>query len=516
MRLKNTRKMALMLAGLLCMGMLSGCSTKVGEHSSTYFKQMSYVFTTAAKNASGADVASSLNPNALLAPGNFTVDEDGSYSFDGVENAQYYYIYVYSNSTTKDAAAQSEKIVEDGSGTYTGSLSDFANLTYQDWTVRVVAYPDANGELKASPASSVTYTKSGAVDYGEPQLYYMWSLASKTLTIKVDDMEYGNTAYPTNIHLTLTNDADAGDVIELDIDDISSFSATASTTAAKEDATYSIKADFTWDADFVSNPEYSVSGAEAQTSSTENKIAGDFYYSSAIFKAFDFPHVQENFDPVQGGQAGMWFNNGSESSTRMPWETEAEDDDTDTNAYFEATPKAAENGAEYSYDIIVSSPSGSITATPKLSPGGATTKHIFGTLDIYADGTFKMNIEYQYLRTDSMNAAVYYVPGVECDGIYSVNADGTLNLSYDHENAKETDYDIVQEVTGKAAEWLAEHPDEALSESPMMGGPMPGGPGAGGPDAAGGDENGAPTEEGAPAEGGAPAEEGAAAEGHAA
>ena len=127
-----------------------------------------------------------------------------------------------------------------------------------------------------------------------------------------------------------------------------------------------------------------------------------------------------------------------------------------------------------------------------------------------------MNIEYQYLRTDSMNAAVYYVPGVECDGIYSVNADGTLNLSYDHENAKETDYDIVQEVTGKAAEWLAEHPDEVLSESPMMGGPMPGGPGAGGPDAAGGDENGAPTEEGAPAEGGAPAEEGAAAEGHAA
>ena len=204
----------------------------------------------------------------------------------------------------------------------------------------------------------------------------------------------------------------------------------------------------------------------------------------------------------------MWFNNGSESSTRMPWETEAEDDDTDTNAYFEATPKAAENGAEYSYDIIVSSPSGSITATPKLSPGGATTKHIFGTLDIYADGTFKMNIEYQYLRTDSMNAAVYYVPGVECDGIYSVNADGTLNLSYDHENAKETDYDIVQEVTGKAAEWLA--------ESPIMGGPMPGGPGAGGPDAAGGDENGAPTEEGAPAEGGAPAEEGAAAEGPAA
>ena len=117
-------------------------------------------------------------------------------------------------------------------------------------------------------------------------------------------------------------------------------------------------------------------------------------------------------------------------------------------------------------------------------------------MDIFADGTFKMNIEYQYLRTDSMNAAVYYVPGVECSGIYSVNADGTLNLSYDHENAKETDYDIVQEVTGKAAEWLVEHPDEVLSESPMMGGPMPGGP-----DAVGDAENGAPAEGDTPAEG---------------
>ena len=167
------------------------------------------------------------------------------------------------------------------------------------------------------------------------------------------------------------------------------------------------------------------------------------------------------------------------------------------------------------HDIIVSSPSGSITATPKLSPGGATTKHIFGTLDIYADGTFKMNIEYQYLRTDSMNAAVYYVPGVECDGIYSVNADGTLNLSYDHENAKETDYDIVQEVTGAPQSGWPSTRTKCCRSPLMMGGPMPGGPGAGGPDAAGGDENGAPTEEGAPLRA-AHREEGAAAEGPAA
>ena len=37
-----------------------------------------------------------VDANALAAPANFTVDENGNYSFDGVENAQYYYVYVYS------------------------------------------------------------------------------------------------------------------------------------------------------------------------------------------------------------------------------------------------------------------------------------------------------------------------------------------------------------------------------------------------------------------------------------
>ena len=463
--IKKFKKLGLLMACAICLSLCTACSTNVGEHSSTYIEQMKYVFETAKNNSIDTVEGSSseLDPDALLAVENLTVDEDGNYSFDATENAEYYYVYIYENNTTKDATAQSEKITEDGSGTYTGSISDIAQLTYGDWKVAVVAYPTSDSGKKASPEAKVTYTRSGEVDYGDPQVYYMWTLSSNTLSIKVDDMDYAMTAYPTNIHLTLTNDADSSDVIELDINDVSESSATATTTDAKEDATYTVKADFTWDENYVSNPSYSVDGAEAVTSSTENTIAGNFYYSSSIFNTFDFPHVQENFDPEKGGSVGYWYNN---TTT----------EESDTNAYFEATPKTAENGAKWSYDIVVTSPSGAITATPKLSPGSATTTHIFGTLDIFEDGTFTMNIEYQYLRTDSMNAAVYYVPDVDCSGIYSTNDDGTINLSYDHENAKETDYDIVQEVTGKAAQYLEEHPDEVLSESPSMGAGMVMGP----------------------------------------
>ena len=173
----------------------------------------------------------------------------------------------------------------------------------------------------------------------------------------------------------------------------------------------------------------------------------------------------------------MWYNDGSESGGGWGppgMVQEPEEEETDKSVYFEATPKQAENGALYSYNIMATSPGGAITASPKLSPGSGSTDRIFGTMDIFDDGTFRMEIEYQYISTDRMNSAVYYVPGVECTGVYFENADGTLTLSYDHENARETDYDIVTELTGQAAQYAAEHPEEALEEEK---GGMPGGEG---------------------------------------
>lgn len=43
------------------------------------------------------------------------------------------------------------------------------------------------------------------------------------------------------------------------------------------------------------------------------------------------------------------------------------------------------------------------------------------------------------------------VPDVICKGVCAESSDGTLNLSYDHENTQEINYDIMIELTGKAA-----------------------------------------------------------------
>ncbi len=508
------KKLCLLLAAALCVALMAGCSSNVGEHSSTYIKQMQNVINTAknsdrliaeAEAKASEKPAATVAENALAAPANFVVNADGSYSFDAVENAQYYYVYIYADAVTQDASATSEKILDDGSASYTGSVADITTLTYSSWNIRVAAYPDyENSDYIASPEAKCDYLYTGAVDYGTPTFGYMWNVGSGTLTIKVADMEYDRTAYPTDIKLTLTNEADSSDVVVIDVTDIADDSIQASTTDAKADAVYSIQAEFTWDAEYVTNPSFTTDGGEAETSSVENTISGDFYYSSAIYKAFNFPHIQKNFDPEVGGSAGVWYNDGSESSGGFFgfWpgmqQTSAEDEEEeDKSVYFEATPIDAEDGALYSYDIMATSPSGSMSVGTKMAPGNTSADRVFGTLNIYADGTFSMEIEYQYVSTDRVNSAVQYVPGSICYGTYTTNDDGTLNLSYDHENAKETDYEIVTEVTGKAAKYAAEHPEETEEESNAMGG-MPGGMPEGGD---------MPAEEGAPENAEAPAQE---------
>ena len=475
--MKRKKIVSLLLTAALALCLLSGCTTHVGEHTHTYFSQMQNVAETAAnarkaESAAGQETAEAVNENALPAPANLTVDEEGNYSFDAVENAQYYYVYIYDSDSSVNAAAQSGKIPEDGSASYSGNINDFARLTYEDWSVRVTAYPDFdNSDLAASPEAKATYIKSGAVDPGEPEFYYMWTVVSGTLEIKIDGMNYSSTAYPTDVALTLTNRDDPSDVITIDLGAVTASSASGKTAEAKPDAVYDITADFAWDESFVTNPSFTATGGEARTSGSDNLIDGDFYYTSAIFLRFDFPHVQMDFDPVTGGEAGVWKNQGG---SNMGWGSgeasgETDEDETDYNCYFDATPKAAENGALYSYNIHVTSPSGAITASPKLSPGSGSTEHIFGTLDIFPGGTFQMEIEYQYMKTDMMNAAVYYVPGVICEGTWTQNANGTINLSYDHENAYETDYDIVTELTGQAKIYFEANPEANTNNASASG-----------------------------------------------
>jgi len=435
---------------VLCL-FLTGCG-KSGTYLGNYFRMMGDVASNMTQKDTSSDDSSevSVDENALKAPANFVVNEDGSFSFDAVENAQYYYVYVYADASTKDQSGISSKIEENGSASYSGNVTEFYNFSYGTWSIRAVAYPDYdNSDYKASPEAKAEYVVKGAVDVGNPEINYMWTVASNKLTISISGMNLGNTMYPEEVKVTLTNKADSGNVVSMDVEDTSSGTMTATTTECKADATYDVKVDMTWDENYVTNPTYSQEGAEAVTSGSQNLISGDFSYTSAIFNTMDFPHLKEGFDLANGGDAGYWYNTAA-SNNGSSGEEQAED--TDKNVYYEATPIAAQNGAKYSYDIVITSPAGGITATPKLSPGSATTTMIFGTLDLFEDGTFQMETEYQYIRTDAMNAAVYYVPDVICPGVWTDNGDGTADLSYDHEDAYETDFDIVQELTGKAKE----------------------------------------------------------------
>lgn len=453
------RILSIILLAALCLA-LTGCGTKAASNIGRYFGYMSDVVETSVTSArairESKNAASAVDENTLPAPENFTVDADGNYSFDAVLGADYYILYVYADAVTVDASATSSKIAEDGSGSYSGSVSGFSNLSYGDWYVGVVAYPDYElSEMKASAPAKAEYLLSGAVELGEPRFGSMWSVAANTLEITVSGMNFAGTAYPKRMELTLTNTADSADVIALEAESVAS-SVTLTTEACTAGADYAIHADFFWDETLVTNPTASADGGTARTSATDNLIDDDYGYTGNIFKGCDFPHIQLDFDPSAGGCAGVWVNTGSAGGASMGMASgeasgEADDgEETDNNVYFDALPIAAANGAQYSYDVQVSSPAGNVSLGSRIT-GGSVAKG-YGTLDIFDDGTFRMELEYQYITTDRVNSQVSYMPGAECYGTYTVNPDGTLNLSYDHVNAALTDFAIVTELTGKAAE----------------------------------------------------------------
>ena len=87
------------LAAVLAVGMaagLTGCGSTVAANTNDYFTNVSSILHTLQSNGSQQDAASSSTADAgnqLSTPTDFTVDENGSYSFTGVEDAEYYLLY---------------------------------------------------------------------------------------------------------------------------------------------------------------------------------------------------------------------------------------------------------------------------------------------------------------------------------------------------------------------------------------------------------------------------------------
>lgn len=472
---KLGKVIAFAAVGCAFMFTLAGC-TRLAEQSKIYFDSIQNVLDNKKEYDEAMGGGGNKNENTLATP---TVSvKDGKYSFNSVENASYYVISVYETSGALTPVG-STTIQENGSETYSGNMTDLkSEYSYQDWYVRVVAYPAEDSTLEESNAGFTTYTVKGAVTNGTITSDYLWNVHSGELTITLGGFNYENTAYPTDVEVTLTNKSTNKVVDTIDTGKLTSSSVEVTTELDVEDAEYSVSLDCKWDEKYVTNPTWSTTAEDISVSATRNIISDGASYTSGIFNQFEFPFVSEGFKPADvptnksyadvADEEGIVFGTSASGNNQFTFK-----------AYPLWTEKGykAKEGATYSFDVRITGTS-AITATPKNSPGSASTNIIFGQLDFFDDNTFELEIEYQYIRTDAMNAGVYYVPGVICEGYYYVESDGTYTLSFDSTSAYETEYEPVEELNGRASYYSEINPDWNNSGGNQGGGPG-GNPGGG-------------------------------------
>ena len=436
--MKRQRVIALALSAAL-VASLTGCSTSIGSNTSIFISETTDAVSTmlsSGASSSSSDSSSAeedtSGKTALDTPGDFTVDEDGTYSFSGVENASYYQVFIAdANAEDEDAYLDTtDQIEEDGSGTYTGSIAESLSYGYGDFTVRVVAYPDYSDETyKKSEASSVSFTSTGAVD--EPQFAYYWDCFTGTFDIQLINVEsYEYQSFPTLIEVTLTNEADSSDALTLTIENVSLDDDvySVSTTEVTDGVTYAVTADVTWDETYVTNPSASVEVGSVAVSSTASAITDGYgYLNTDIYSSRDYPAVAENFDVEEGGSMGGWYQftpyqvSSKGVASHVSFST--------TVTYYIATPtEEVTEGSLYSYTYTTANSDGSVeeaftSVTGQTSGGGGTT----GTLEIYEDGTFSATVDYVAGVIAAMTTF-----SSEIWGTWTDNGDGTINLYYDH------------------------------------------------------------------------------------
>lgn len=413
---------------------LTGCTT-IGTNTSLYFSEVADAVDTMLYSKSDAEAAvvedDDSDKTALSTPEDFTVSEDGSYSFSSVENASYYQLFIYEADAEDHETyiSTSEQIEEDGSGTYSGSITESLTYGYGDFEVTVVAYPDySDTENKKSEEASAEFTNSGEVD--EPQFAYYWDCFTGTFDIQLINIaNYEYESFPTVAEVTLTNEEDSSDTVTLDIEGISLEDNiySVSTTELTDGATYDIDVDVEWDETYVTNPSATVSLDPVTISSTASAITEGYgYLNEDIYSSRDYPAVGLNFNVEEGGSMGVWYQftpyqvSSKGIASYVSFSTTVMD--------YVATPcETVTDGSLYSYTFETSTSDSAAesftTVTGEVGGSGGTT----GTLEIYEDGTFTASVDYVAGIIDAMTTFASDIQGTWTD-----NGDGTINLYYDH------------------------------------------------------------------------------------
>lgn len=389
---KRTTKQvtAVVLAGAACLA-LTGCSSQAPKHLKSYFSNASAIMSNlgGSRKSSGTAASSESTTQAtqLDVPTDFTVSEDGTYSFKGVENATQYLIYFCEPTATEDGddyIYSSDPITDTGAESYTGKLSDVINAAYGDYLVKVFAFPDlTDTAYSMSGAAKAEYVYSGA--QSDPVVDYFWNTIDGTMELVLTNVEdYTYEVYPDAVEVTFTNTEDASDVVTASIEGITADTYTATTDQLTEGATYSVTAVSKSSNEYVTNAESAVvTVADSVTADADKNVLSAGYTWSDGWASF--PRLVENF-PLSGGVAGQLMGSFGKISADIT-----------------CTATTASAGSAYTYSFD--------------APYGPFT--ISGTLELKSDGTAALN-----------ETGGGPVAGGTVEGVWVDNGDGTATISY--------------------------------------------------------------------------------------
>lgn len=362
----------------------SGCSTSMMTNAKEYYNNTTAILNQLTAGNKRGEKKADTAAAPLDAPSNFSVDEAGNYSFDGVADAGYYLIYF----CAPDAAADDENFLyssepipaRQDSNSYTGFCRDVIKAPYGEYQVRVLAVPALNDSRHSmSQAVSTDYTQVGA--QSAPVLEYFWDPFINTMTLQLANADtYAYEAYPQQIDITITNVGNEEDQVTLTLEGIVDGNKEVSTDALTKGETYRISATALSDASFVTN-KISVESVAA-----ENLTLGDLNILSAKYSyrqsSFTYPLLWENFD----------LKNGGASPAMVTYEEYTLD----------CTPAEPTSGSAYSYNY---------TARPFVI--------VSGMLELREDGTVLC-----------YNKNSPPVADAEISGIWIDNGDGTATICF--------------------------------------------------------------------------------------
>lgn len=376
------RVTAALLAALICLT-CTACTTAF-SNAGAYFDNVGTVLHNLFPGGTDDGPEPDGNAVPLAAPTDFTIDEAGSYSFTGVEGADYYLLYYCapgSAETDTDFLYTSEPIRAQADGACTGLCRDVIRAPYGEYQVRAVAFP-ASGDTshRMSAAATADYTAVGPQSM--PRMEYFWDPFVGTLSLQLANAnDYAYEAYPERVEIAIANADDPADSVSLMLEGIAQGNTEISTDGLTPGARYRITAAAVSASPYVTNlttDETAV--ADALSLGELNILTPGYAYSTGMM---NYPLLWETFDLANGGEVGDLVSFGGPYT-------------------FNCVPAEPGAGCAYSYTF---------TARPFVV---AT-----GTLELMEDGTAVFT-----------NRNSPPLPDSSISGVWSDNGDGTATLCF--------------------------------------------------------------------------------------